>query len=98
MTDTTEPKKDETENASKVAEGEGKAVAEKEEAEKQADSSADKTTDAKPAESKASDDHGHGYGHGKTDWTGWEMLALAGALFICTVALIALMVALSPPR
>jgi hypothetical protein len=37
-----------------------------------------------------------GYGQGQTDWSGWEMLALAGALFVCTLGLIVLMIALAP--
>jgi hypothetical protein len=65
------------------------------EADKKPDTKADKKADKK-ADTKAKDHSVKGYGHGKTDWSGWEMLALAGVLFVCVVGLLALMLALSP--
>jgi hypothetical protein len=72
------------------------------ESEAKADDKAEAKAEDKPAE-KAEDkpaekpvEASHGYGKGQTDWTGWEMLVLAGAMFVSVVAMIALMLALAP--
>jgi len=72
--------------------------AEEAKAEAKAEDKPAEKAEEKPAEKPAEKpvEASHGYGKGQTDWTGWEMLVLAGAMFVSVVAMIALMLALAP--